>query len=126
MVLLDKSDTPDFAPLNCAFNTVFRPGRLSIGLVVPLETDRNDSVPSMTGNDDGLMTYPRGTAAQARVVADCRARVAGAGLSDKPVMQSLYVDLVGQPDAPPGPIHPALAQTPITCARNLPRRSVPP
>jgi luciferase-type oxidoreductase len=269
--MLDKSDTPTFAPLNRAFNTVFRPGRLSIGLVVPLETNRNDPVPAMTRHleraaladelgfaalwlrdvpfnvptfgdagqvfdpfvylgalavatrdialgvasvvlplrhpahvakaaasadqlsggrlllgvasgdrpeeypalnmefetrgarfrdslayiravaqdsprldnphgtlpgdidmlpkpaagrlpllitggsqqtpdwaarhGDGWMTYPRGTAAQARVVADYRARVAAAGLPDKPVMQSLYVDLAEQHDAPPRPIH---------------------
>ncbi|NOE17346.1 TIGR03571 family LLM class oxidoreductase [Ruegeria atlantica] len=269
--MLDKSNTPNFAPLNRAFNAVFRPGRLSIGLVVPLEANRNDPVPTMTrhleraaladelgfaalwlrdvpfnvpsfgdagqvfdpfvylgalgvatrdialgvasivlplrhpahvakaaasadqlsggrlllgvasgdrpeeypalnkdfsdrgarfrdslayiramaqdyprldnpqgdlsgGIDmlpkpaagrlpllitggsqqtpewvarhgDGWMTYPRGAAAQSRVVADYRARVAQAGLPDKPVMQSLYVDLVDQADAPPRPIH---------------------
>ncbi|WP_211097103.1 LLM class oxidoreductase [Aliishimia ponticola] len=56
-------------------------------------------------NGDGWMTYPRDTAAQGRVVADYRDRIAAAGLPDKPVMQSLYVDLVDQPDAAPRPIH---------------------
>lgn len=56
-------------------------------------------------NGDGWMTYPRDAAAQGRVVADYRRQIAEAGLPDKPVMQSLYVDLVEQPDAPPRPIH---------------------
>lgn len=56
-------------------------------------------------NGDGWMTYPRDTAAQGRVVADYRRRIAEAGLPNKPVMQSLYVDLLDQPDAAPEPIH---------------------
>ena len=56
-------------------------------------------------NGDGWMTYPRDAAAQGRVVADYRRRISEAGLPDKPVMQSLYVDLVDRPDAPPRPIH---------------------
>ncbi|WP_322864841.1 LLM class oxidoreductase (plasmid) [Aquicoccus sp. G2-2] len=56
-------------------------------------------------NGDGWMSYPRDAAAQSRVVTAYRQRVADAGLSDKPVMQSLYVDLVAQADAPPRPIH---------------------
>ncbi|WP_254446680.1 hypothetical protein [Ruegeria sp. HKCCD8929] len=51
------------------------------------------------------MTYPRDAAAQGRVVADYRRRVSKAGLPDKPVMQSLYVDLLDCRDAPPRPIH---------------------
>ncbi len=56
-------------------------------------------------NGDGWMTYPRDATAQGRVVAAYRQRVADAGLPDRPVMQSLYVDLVAQADAPPRPIH---------------------
>lgn len=56
-------------------------------------------------NGNGWMTYPRDAAAQGSVVAAYRQRIAEAGLPDKPVMQSLYVDLVAQPDAPPRPIH---------------------
>lgn len=56
-------------------------------------------------NGDGWMTYPRDAASQARVVSDYRQRVAEAGGSDKPVMQSLYIDLLADPDAPPRPIH---------------------
>jgi luciferase-type oxidoreductase len=39
--------TTSFAPINLAYNTVFRPNRLSIGLVVPLESYPNSPVPSM-------------------------------------------------------------------------------
>ncbi|MBR28132.1 MAG: LLM class flavin-dependent oxidoreductase [Rhodobacteraceae bacterium] len=56
-------------------------------------------------NGDGWMTYPRDPAAQGRAVAEYRRRIAEAGSPDKPVMQSLYVDLMDQPDAPPRPIH---------------------
>ncbi|MEX0350684.1 MAG: LLM class oxidoreductase [Paracoccaceae bacterium] len=56
-------------------------------------------------NGDGWITYPRDAASQGRVVAQYRDRIAEAGLQDKPVMQSLYVDLVADPDAPPQPIH---------------------
>ncbi|MEM1362147.1 MAG: LLM class oxidoreductase [Pseudomonadota bacterium] len=56
-------------------------------------------------NGDGWMTYPRDAATQARVVADYRQRVADAGVGDKPVMQSLYIDLLPDPDAGPRPIH---------------------
>ena len=40
-----------------------------------------------------------------RVVVDCRRRIAGAGGQNKPVMQSLYVDLLEDPNAPPRLIH---------------------
>ncbi|MCL6284632.1 hypothetical protein M3P21_13935 [Ruegeria sp. 2012CJ41-6] len=56
-------------------------------------------------NGDGWMTYPRNIAAQASVVADYRSRIAALGGVDKPVMQSLYVDLAEDPDTPPQPIH---------------------
>jgi len=54
---------------------------------------------------DGWITYPRDAQMQARLVADYRARASAAGADIKPVMQSLYIDLVGDPDAPPQPIH---------------------
>ncbi|MEP4032339.1 LLM class oxidoreductase [Roseibium polysiphoniae] len=56
-------------------------------------------------NGDGWMTYPRDALSQAKVVADYRRRVADASPQDKPVMQSLYIDLVDAPDAAPRPIH---------------------
>jgi luciferase-type oxidoreductase len=56
-------------------------------------------------NGDGWMTYPRDVASQARVVSDYRGRLVKMGQPDKPVMQSLYVDLLDEPDAPARPIH---------------------
>ncbi|MEO9781341.1 MAG: LLM class oxidoreductase [Sedimentitalea sp.] len=56
-------------------------------------------------NGDGWMTYPRDAPSQGRVVTDYRARIAKAGGMDKPVMQSLYVDVLDDPDAGPRPIH---------------------
>ncbi|MBS8259323.1 LLM class oxidoreductase [Roseibium polysiphoniae] len=56
-------------------------------------------------NGDGWMTYPRDALSQAKVVADYRRRVADSSPQDKPVMQSLYIDLVDDPAAAPRPIH---------------------
>ena len=56
-------------------------------------------------NGDGWMTYPRNATVQGQVIADYRARVRAAGQPDKPVMQSLYVDLLPEPNARPRPIH---------------------
>ncbi len=56
-------------------------------------------------NGDGWMTYPRDAASQGRAVAEYRARIAEQGGQNKPVMQSLYVDLQSDPDAEPRPIH---------------------
>lgn len=54
---------------------------------------------------DGWITYPRDAASQTRVIAEYRQRVASHGGADKPVMQSLYVDLLDDPAAEPRPIH---------------------
>lgn len=54
---------------------------------------------------DGWITYPRDAASQGRIIAEYRARVSDAGLPDKPVMQSLYVDVLDDPTADPRPIH---------------------
>jgi len=56
-------------------------------------------------NCDGWMTYPRDVRSQGRVIADFRQRVAAFGGPDKPVMQSLYIDLQDDPGAMPRPIH---------------------
>ena len=39
------------------------------------------------------------------MIGDYRARVKAAGQPNKPVMQSLYVDVLADPQAPPRPIH---------------------
>ena len=54
---------------------------------------------------DGWMTYPRDVPSQGRLITDYRNRTAAEGLPDKPVMQSLYIDLVDHEDANPQPIH---------------------
>ncbi|MEM1075761.1 MAG: LLM class oxidoreductase [Pseudomonadota bacterium] len=59
----------------------------------------------VAAHGDGWITYPRNGAAQSRVVDDYRARAAQAGEPYKPVMQSLYVDVVSDSDADPRPIH---------------------
>ncbi len=56
-------------------------------------------------NGDGWMTYPRDAASQGRVISEYRQRLMAAGQTDKPVMQSLYVDLLEDQDAPARPIH---------------------
>jgi len=59
----------------------------------------------VAANGDGWITYPRDVASQRRVIDDYRGRVARTGGSDKPVMQSLYVDLLPEPEASPSSIH---------------------
>ena len=54
---------------------------------------------------DGWITYPRAIASQAHILNDWRARIAAANGPAKPAMQSLYLDLVEDPNAPPQPIH---------------------
>lgn len=59
----------------------------------------------VSAHGDGWMTYPRDAASQARLVQEYRARSLAAGAQEKPVMQSLYIDLVAEADAQPRPIH---------------------
>lgn len=54
---------------------------------------------------DGWLTYPRAVASQGRVVAEYRRRLEEAGGGNKPVAQSLYVDVLDDPHAEPHPIH---------------------
>lgn len=56
-------------------------------------------------NGEGWITYPRGIAAQAKIISDWRARVKAVGGPAKPAVQSLYVDLVDDAETPPQPIH---------------------
>ncbi|MEM6974153.1 MAG: TIGR03571 family LLM class oxidoreductase [Pseudomonadota bacterium] len=59
----------------------------------------------VAANSDGWITYPRSPDEQGRAVAGYRRRVAAAGGPDKPVIQSLYIDLVDDPNTPPAPLH---------------------
>ncbi len=54
---------------------------------------------------DGWITYPRPITAQAAIIHDWRQRMAAFGRPDQPAMQSLYIDLVDDPQAAPQPIH---------------------
>jgi hypothetical protein len=56
-------------------------------------------------NGQGWLTYPRTIATQAQIISGWRERVEAAGCPAKPAVQSLYVDLLENPDAPPQPIH---------------------
>jgi luciferase-type oxidoreductase len=56
-------------------------------------------------NGEGWITYPRDVDAQEKIISDWRARVKAVGGPDKPAVQSLYIDLVDDPEAPPLPIH---------------------
>ncbi|MEM9350537.1 MAG: LLM class oxidoreductase [Pseudomonadota bacterium] len=56
-------------------------------------------------HSDGWITYPRSVPAQAQMIRNYRANTAAAGRADLPVVQSLYVDLVDDPDAAASPIH---------------------
>lgn len=76
------------------------------GRVPILITGGSQQTPDwIAANGDGWMTYPRDIASQAQVVKDYRARGAIVGGKAKPVMQSLYVDLVAGDDAEPTPIN---------------------
>ena len=76
------------------------------GRIPLLITGRSQQAPDwIAEHGDGWMTSPRDAASQGRVVADYRRRIAEAGGQNKPVMQSLYVDLQADADAAPRPIH---------------------
>lgn len=47
-MLKQDPEGASFAPLNKAYNSVFEPSRMSLGLVVPIETYSGSPVPSMT------------------------------------------------------------------------------
>ncbi|MCU7807390.1 MAG: LLM class oxidoreductase [Candidatus Thiodiazotropha sp. (ex Semelilucina semeliformis)] len=46
--MLKHADDQAFQPINRGYNTLFRPGSLSLGLVVPLESYSSGTVPTMT------------------------------------------------------------------------------
>jgi len=56
-------------------------------------------------NGEGWITYPRGVDAQAKIISGWRTRIKQAGGPAKPAVQSLYIDLVDDPDAPAQTIH---------------------
>jgi len=56
-------------------------------------------------NGEGWITYPRSIEVQSKVISGWRERIKAAGCMDKPAVQSLYIDLLNDPDAPAQPIH---------------------
>lgn len=78
----------------------------SAGRLPLLITGASQQTPDWVAkNGDGWMTYPRPPHIQARLISGYRERIAKLGLADKPVMQSLYIDLVEDDEAPAQPIH---------------------
>ena len=55
-------------------------------------------------NGDGWMTYTRDIPEQGQVVADYRERLDAQGVPNKPVIQSLHIDLLADAQAAPGPV----------------------
>ena len=56
-------------------------------------------------NGEGWIIYPRSINAQEKIITNWRARVKESGGPAKPAVQSFYVDLVDDADAPAQPIH---------------------
>ncbi|MGD1880774.1 MAG: LLM class oxidoreductase [Paracoccaceae bacterium] len=101
------ADYPTYSGDHGALNGVMDmlPKPTSTRLPVLITGGAQQSPEWVAAHGDGWMTYPRDIASQAQVVRDYRAREAAAGTEPKPVMQSLYVDLVADEDAPVQPIH---------------------
>ena len=56
-------------------------------------------------NGEGWITYPRSIATQEKIINGWRGRIKEVGGPDKPAVQSLYIDLLEDPNAEPKPIH---------------------
>ncbi|KIC43423.1 5,10-methylene tetrahydromethanopterin reductase [Ruegeria sp. ANG-R] len=97
------SYTGDHGTLNGSIDMLPKPTSGRVPILITGGSQQNPDWVATHG--DGWMTYPRDIASQAQVVKDYRSRGANAGADTKPVMQSLYVDLVAEVDAEPTPIH---------------------
>lgn len=56
-------------------------------------------------NGEGWITYPRNIEVQEKIIGGWRERIKAAGVYDKPAVQSLYIDLLEDADAPAQAIH---------------------
>jgi luciferase-type oxidoreductase len=54
---------------------------------------------------EGWITYPRGIEAQSKIITGWRERIKAVGMHNKPAVQSLYIDLLEDPDSTAEPIH---------------------
>lgn len=76
------------------------------GMVPMLITGGSQQSPEwIAENGDGWITYPRNVQTQQQLIDGWRGRMQAAGIADKPVSQSLYIDLTDNPDDEPSPIH---------------------
>lgn len=77
-----------------------------LGRLPMLVTGNSGQLSWIAGHADGWITYPRGVDRQAEAVARWHGEVhAGRPDAFKPFVQSLYVDLAGDPHLLPTPIH---------------------
>lgn len=97
------SYTGDHGTLSGSMDMLPKPANGRVPILITGGSQQNPDWVATRG--DGWMTYPRDIAAQSQVVQDYRLRGARAGAETKPVMQSLYVDLVAEDDAQARPIH---------------------
>lgn len=95
--------TGDHGTLSGSMDMLPKPASGRVPILITGGSQQNPEWVAAHG--DGWMTYPRDIPAQAQVVKDYRSRAANAGAEAKPVMQSLYVDLVAEDDVQPVPIH---------------------
>lgn len=59
----------------------------------------------VVSNGNGWITYPRNSELQSKIVKRLRDKANDLGIRNKPISQSLYLDLVNNPDAKPQAIH---------------------
>jgi len=97
------SYTGDHGTLNGSIDMLPKPASRRVPILITGGSQQSPDWVATHG--DGWMTYPRDIASQAQVVKDYRLRGANADAETKPVMQSLYIDLVSEDDAGPTPIH---------------------
>lgn len=78
----------------------------SAGKIPMLITGASQQAPDwIAQNGEGWITYPRKIETQASIIRKWRTGIKAAGLPNKPAVQSLYIDLQDDPNAPTQPIH---------------------
>lgn len=110
LALIRKSLMEEFPRLQSSYGTMTGAADLVpkpvCRLPILITGSSRQSFEWIAANADGWITYPRGLAQQAELVAKWRAAVQLASPGQfKPFVQSLYVDLADAPAEPPRPIH---------------------